>query len=340
MKKNNIVCLTLLGFFTALILILTPNFKVLSQTTNKVLSQNEIEAIAKMTVVFHAPLINRTKEDSLKDLATKKYIEDRIGSGVIIAKRDDVYYALTNVHVLEPKCGNHLIARDSKKSKRKEQEGIHIIPERPYNGSQEKCDENFEYFGNYDYTKNDYIDGFDLAIIKFTSKRNYFTISIDSLDSIQQNDKVFVFGFPIPEFQENRDSGDVVMKSTSGTVKSLEAPNPNGGYDFAYTNPTVSGMSGGLVLNEQGYLVGIHAAEAVLGNKEKGGQGIRIKHFLDIIEQGNSLISLSELNFNPPSQELIDAGKENDGVIESIDEILFLCPEIENKTPLFMETER
>ncbi|NEN94020.1 MAG: trypsin-like peptidase domain-containing protein [Moorea sp. SIO3I7] len=339
MKKFYRLLLILLGFFTALFLILIPNFKGLSQTQTKVLSQNEIEAIAKMTVVFHAPVLGRTKEDSLKDLATKKYLEDRIGSGVIIAKQDNVYYALTNVHVLEPKCGDHLIARDSKKIKRKEQEGIHIIPEKPYNGSQAKCDQNFKYFGKYDYEKSDYIDGFDLAIIKFTSKRNYFTISIDNLDSIQQDDKVFVFGFPIPKFQENRDSGDIIIKSTSGTVKSLYDPKPNGGYDFAYTNPTVQGMSGGLVLNEQGYLVGIHAA-GITKNPKDGGQGIRIKHFLDIIGQGNSLISLSDLNFDPPSQELIDEGKENDGVIENIDEILFLCPEIENKTPSFMETER
>ncbi|NEP21613.1 serine protease [Moorena sp. SIO3I6] len=350
------ILILLLGFFTALFLILIPNFQGLSQTQTKVLSQNDIEAIAKMTVVFHGPdlksLDSRTIKDSLfKSNYLQKYLDKFIGSGVIIAKivgkrkQDNVYYALTNVHVLETpildRCDYiHKIIRDSKKSSKEQREGVY--PVNPM--SKQKCDDYIESFGNYDPKKNSDIDGFDLAIIKFKSKRNYFTVSIDNSDSIQQDDKVFVFGFPSEKILENYDNNndkdiDTIMKSTSGTVKSLDAPQPDGGYDFAYTNPTVQGMSGGLVLNEQGYLVGIHG-KGITNKPKDGGQGIRIKHFLELIGQGNSLISLSDLNFDPPSQELIDEGKENDGVIENINEILFLCPEIENKTPSFMETER
>ena len=94
----------------------------------------------------------------------------------------------------------------------------------------------------------------DMAVITFTSKRNYQVAKIGDIKSVSMGNQIFVGGFPLPSsaipisFLRFLD-GKVIANA------SVSIPN---GYQLLYSNPTLKGMSGGCVLDEQGNLVGIH----------------------------------------------------------------------------------
>ncbi len=98
------------------------------------------------------------------------------------------------------------------------------------------------------------IEKVDLAILTFSSSNSYRTASLGKVDNVQMGSPIFVTGFPlpsssIPERLLRFLKGDVVANST------VFIPD---GYQLLYNNPTLAGMSGGSVLNDDGELVGIH----------------------------------------------------------------------------------
>ncbi|MEQ8383088.1 MAG: tetratricopeptide repeat-containing serine protease family protein [Coleofasciculus sp. A1-SPW-01] len=166
------------------------------------------------------------------------------GSGVIIARSGDTHFILTAKHVVSKKPDSpsyEVIAPDGSSSY--EINDASIVP----------------------------LDGVDLAIVPFISKKRYKIATIfdkeekvtildnDSTSKISQRDQpVVVAGYPMDVSQP----GEPVL--TLGLLLDKEAAfstaqNPfDGGYELLYTNATQKGMSGGPVLDADGRVIGIH----------------------------------------------------------------------------------
>ena len=148
------------------------------------------------------------------------------GSGIIVAKENNHYSVLTNWHVV----------KDEKTS-----DDIGIVTP----------DGNEHLWENKSLKR---IGNLDLAILKFPSNQKYQVATFGNSKSIQRGNSVYVAGFPIPSISFPTDElrfvrGQVIAKS------SIEIPL---GYNLLYSNPTLTGMSGGPILNNRGELVGVH----------------------------------------------------------------------------------
>ncbi len=146
------------------------------------------------------------------------------GSGILIQRQGSVYTVLTNDHV----------ARG---------EGQYKIQ---LHNNQEYDAQKLE-LGNF--------DGNDLALLQFESSENYEIASLKSLSNLQENDPVFVAGYP----------GDLALSDSGefsfipGQITFLGLNQPlRGGYQVGTSNQIKKGMSGGPLLNLQGEVVGIN----------------------------------------------------------------------------------
>ncbi|WP_169156249.1 serine protease [Brasilonema bromeliae] len=148
-----------------------------------------------------------------------------IGSGVIFERKGDTYSVITNQHV---------VAND----------GRYEI--QTPDGSR------------YPVYRSQELPGLDVAILQFTSKKNYRLASLGNSDQIRQGMTVYVVGWGLVN-----DLSDKTNKSSyltfAGIIESL-SKNPQQGYGLAYNNQAISGMSGSPVLDENGRVVGINAA--------------------------------------------------------------------------------
>ncbi len=97
----------------------------------------------------------------------------------------------------------------------------------------------------------------DMALITFTSKRNYQVAKIGDTKTITEGNQVFVAGFPLPSYAVPTS----FLRFLDGKVIANARVGIPDGYQLLYSNPTLKGMSGGCVLDEQGNLVGIHGRE-------------------------------------------------------------------------------
>jgi tetratricopeptide (TPR) repeat protein len=161
----------------------------------------------------------------------------------------------------------------------------------------------------------------DLALIQFTSAEVYSIAKMGNSDQNPLGTASFVAGFP----------GTTVVRSeptfyfTSGEIAANANRPLKDGYAIAYNNPTLPGMSGGPVLNEQGELIGIHGrAEnaAVPQNaqlradiyvlKTEFNYAVPINTFLRIVPQVNN-----SLAFQAPSTPASSAPKGDDFFLQA-----------------------
>ena len=92
------------------------------------------------------------------------------------------------------------------------------------------------------------ISNFDLAIIKFKSKKNYKSADDGTIESWYRG-TIYVSGFPLNKKNNlNLNSGKLIAETSCGQE----------GYNLLYAVPTEAGMSGGAVLDQEGKLIGIH----------------------------------------------------------------------------------
>jgi len=148
-----------------------------------------------------------------------------IGSGVIVNHHGDTYTVLTAEHVLEDvSIKSNLITNDNKQY--------------PLN--------------RYRICKFD--DKIDLAIVKFTSSKEYPIAKIGDSSKVAIGSKVYVAGFPVSS-GITRSSYQFVDGKITGTETDHTYKE---GYGLVYDNKTLPGMSGGPVFNEAGELIGIH----------------------------------------------------------------------------------
>ena len=157
------------------------------------------------------------------------------GSGVIVQKTGNTYYVLTAEHVVRQKDDFKIVTADKQ---------AHSI----------------------DYSKVKKFNGVDLAIVKFTSDKNYPIAKISTAKTNEGQD-VFVSGWPLNGAIGNDAGGELIRQFTSGSISGF-LPRPLNGYSMIYTNVTRAGMSGCPVLDTAGRLVGLHG----LGDKEDASQ--------------------------------------------------------------------
>jgi tetratricopeptide (TPR) repeat protein len=145
------------------------------------------------------------------------------GSGVLLARQGSTYYVLTAAHVVATPDEYEIITPDGQK-----------------------------YKVTYSQVKK--LPGVDLAVLQFTSTRNYQLAKLGNSSKIQRGMPAFVAGWPA--------GGNAITTPTllfqQGMVSANSQITQADGYGLIYTNNTLPGMSGGPVLNSSGELVGIH----------------------------------------------------------------------------------
>jgi S1-C subfamily serine protease len=145
------------------------------------------------------------------------------GSGIIIKREGETYTVLTAHHVVENSPNYKVMTPDKKMNP--------IVP-----GSIQP------------------LPGVDLALVQFKSAGSYGVAKMGDSNQSPSGSASFVAGFP--GTTEVRSEPEYYF--TSGEIAANGSRRNKDGYALAYSNPTLPGMSGGPVLNEQGELIGIH----------------------------------------------------------------------------------
>ncbi len=189
------------------------------------------------------------------------------GSGVIIAKAGNTYYVLTAEHVVRTEDEYKVVTPDG-----------------------------LRYPLKYSTVKK--LPKVDLAVLQFTSDKNYSIAKIADSDQVTPGVKVYINGFPNP--------GSAIIQRipqfTDGSISAHpKTPQPDG-YALIYTNLTRVGMSGGPVLDGNGNLVGIHGRADGDGN-ESGPDSSSHKNGFNLGIPINTFLSLApKVGLNLPLQ--------------------------------------
>jgi S1-C subfamily serine protease len=163
------------------------------------------------------------------------------GSGVLVEKDGNTYTVLTNRHVVDTKGDYKIITSDGKEYQIQSTQ-VKIIP------------------------------NIDLATIQFTSSQNYTVAEISQSTEILEGQTIYIAGYPDPPLPTIRRS----FFFQSAQIIARLSDNQEG-YDILHNNPMMSGSSGGPILNDKGFLVGINGKSFYDGNLQKHlGAGIPI----------------------------------------------------------------
>ncbi|NEQ40526.1 MAG: tetratricopeptide repeat protein [Okeania sp. SIO3I5] len=164
------------------------------------------------------------------------------GSGVIIGKKDAIYYVLTANHIFPDRNDYQVVVRSSKPGG--EVERLKLKIQRRYPKQ-------------------------DLAVVTFASQEEYKVAEVGEASQLSNNSQIYVGGWP---GVENRDGFQFtpakVTNRRAGDNLTYQPTEPGEGLH--------KGMSGGAVLNEGGHLVGIHVGLTEGGDAE----GVLISTFL------------------------------------------------------------
>ncbi|MDB9483777.1 GUN4 domain-containing protein, partial [Dolichospermum circinale CS-537/05] len=228
---------------------------------------------------------------------------DGKGSGVIIAKNGNTYTVLTANHVVK-KAGYGL---------------YEIIT---YDGQKYQMENKAQILGKL-----------DLALVRFTSSKNYPLAKIADSRTVKQGATVYISGFPIPSETNNQQRIHFFISSQITAKGNGE----NLGYDLFFNGNPRPGISGGPILNDQGEVIGIYG-KAEFGRSESalardGVQGIPTEKFPNLISniqnniQNNTQANTPRNNPSPTNEPtpvifqnleaLLKAGKWRDADLET-----------------------
>jgi tetratricopeptide (TPR) repeat protein len=149
---------------------------------------------------------------------------DHRGSGILINKQGNVYFLATNRHVIkckDPSCVYTITTPDGQR---------YSVKTAAIQSS----------------------DDLDLAIIKFSSSKNYPIAKLVNPLTIKSGEIVYTAGFPVEAKSFSFGGGEAIAIANKRLVGDL------GGYTLIYNAFTNPGMSGGGVFDGQGRLIAIH----------------------------------------------------------------------------------
>lgn len=272
---------------------------ILASKPTIALTQDEIDSIASQTTVVIA---NGLAEG---DIEARQEFEP--GSGVIVGRQGNTYYALTNTHVVQDQSSDKLFGVRTADGK------VHSVADVPNNIIR------LGLFRGNDVP----IDGFDLAIVKFESDRDYPVVTMGFQKNLQVGDSVYISGWPRPADMTARRQRFLSMGSLSLVA---DTPSFDGGYNILYSNYTQPGMSGGPVLNSDGELIGIHGKGRArdehycidLQVSIENSCGIQSIYF---ISQSEAIEISSAYNTEPLSSDVIEEAKKNKSRADVIPDI-------------------
>ena len=272
----------------------------LSSSASSVLSDRDLDAMASQTTVVMAKQLEKG------DVENKKY-DFYPGSGVIIARQGNTYYVLTNNHVVREKNDRPLGIRTADGEVYKvADDGNNIVRFAKFTGEESL------------------IRGFDIALVKFTSDRNYEVAVMGDSSKLRSNNSVYISGWPNPENGDKRRER-VFREGKVAKITSF-ADTKNGGYSFMYSNKTRSGMSGGPVFNSQGELVGIHGKGRKRGNNYCVDPNLNANNSCGV--QQLHLISLPEVarirsafSAPPVTLSVVEKGRKNKAKADVVEDI-------------------
>ena len=247
------------------------------------LSLEEINSIARQTTVVIAPgltpeLVTELEANRNNPLASKSNPDGvwNPGSGVIVARRGNTYYALTVTHNFKQRYLEKNIPYGIRTSDGE------VHPITPVNDGrncplQEQVKiQNLIRFGCYSVTIPTRLAGTDLAIVSFESENEYPIASVGDADRVAIGEPVYISGWPDPEKEKDPATGickgkvarrkrRLAWTPVTGKIAASQSENGNG-YNLFYFDLTRPGMSGGPVFDSEGYVVGIHGR----GSADKG----------------------------------------------------------------------
>jgi internalin A len=146
---------------------------------------------------------------------------DGKGSGVIIGKDGNTYTVLTAYHVIKNPGVYDIITYDGEK---------------------------------YRIERSQNVGKLDLALVKFTSSKNYPIAKIADSRTVKEGETVHNSGFPIPSISNSQQRNYFFLTSQI----TARGRGENLGYDLFLSGSPRPGMSGGPILNDQGKVIGIY----------------------------------------------------------------------------------
>jgi S1-C subfamily serine protease len=225
-----------------------------------------IIGIAIIIIAIQCPVraLSAKEVQEIAKQVTVKF-ETQEGSGVIIAKKGNTYYVATAEHVLASNF----------------QEFSLVTPDR------------IKYWLKPDSIIKYQDDNYDLAIVKFTSDRDYLAATIGNFESTVRGENAYVAGYPRNSDRFNFSNGIfTALKLTQSVLQPYYGKKYKDGYNIVYDVQTVPGMSGGGVFNSNGELIAIHGLgdEASYNeNRDKpklnNGIGISVPNLIKLVKK-------------------------------------------------------
>ena len=209
--------------------------------------------------------LNKKNKSQISKIAEKTTVKiDGIneGSGVIVKRNGNRYTVITAWHVIKDNLPS---------------EELNITT---FDGT----------INNWESMNLKRIQNFDLATLTFKSQEYYQTAKIGDIKKIDIGNTIYIAGFPIKTSSIPLRSLRVVDGEIIGNIQ-VKTPD---GYQLIYNNDTRSGMSGGGIFNEKGYLIGIHGRTErnesdfkFYGKDTSTGinMGVPIKHYKSFINK-------------------------------------------------------
>lgn len=212
-----------------------------------------------------------------KQITVRIMGESSSGSGVLVAREGETYWALTCRHIVDSASDIYQI---------RTQDGQRYTP----------VSSKIQRFNQV-----------NLAVIPFVSSSSYLTATIGDSRPLAEGDSVYISGFPIPANRRNPDLDE--FQFTNGIISSILNPPRPDGYGFTHTSLTYTGMGGAPVFNRDGQLVGIHCGgdrdPENLALKTGFNWGIPINTFTQLAQPMDLTLRFSTPVSPPPTNSVV-----------------------------------